>query len=159
MREVPGGARATLRVSSRRDPRPAGKALEQPLSAVELSIALAFLLSDLYDPPPVIRLRRMLERGRAHPVLGPILLIALAVLLSLVLLHVVLDGSAAAEIGAMCLALASFLGVPLLERLRGRLSEPLGSVRGDRGPPSLCTRHVLRPAVVAVQSRSLLLRR
>lgn len=122
-------------------------------------MSLASRLSGLYDPPPVIRLRRMLERGRAHPVLGPILLIALAVLLSLVLLHVVVDGGAAATIGAMCLALASVLALPLLARLRSRRSESPVSARGDRGPPALSARHVLRPAVAAARSRSFPLRR
>lgn len=101
----------------------------------------------------------MLERGRAHPVLGPILLIVLVLLLSLVFLHVAQDGNAATGIGAICLAFATILGLPLLERGRGRLSEPLVSIRGDRGPPSVSEWHMPRPAAIAAPSRSLPLRR
>lgn len=107
----------------------------------------------------MIRLRRTLERGRAHPVLGPILLIVLVLLLTIVFLHVAQDGNAATEIGAMCVALATVLGLPLLEKLRRRFSEPLVSVRGDRGPPSVSGRPVPRAAVVAALSRTLPLRR
>ncbi|GIU94218.1 MAG: hypothetical protein KatS3mg012_0675 [Gaiellaceae bacterium] len=120
---------------------------------------LAFLLPDLYDPPPVIRLRCMLERGRAHPVLGPILLIVLVLLLAIVFLHVAQEGNAATEVGAMCLALATVLALPLLERLHRRTSEPLVAVRGDRGPPQVSDVPIPRPVVVAVPARTLPLRR
>lgn len=100
----------------------------------------------------------MLERGRAHPLLGPILLVVLVLLLAIVFLHVAQDGNAT-EIGAMCLALATVLGLPLLERLHRRLSEPLVAVRGDRGPPRVSDAHILRLALVAVRSRTIPLRR
>ena len=100
----------------------------------------------------------MLERGLAHPVLGPVVLIALVLVLAMLFLHVAQDGNAAAEVGAMCLALATVLGLPLLERLRSRLSESLISVRGDRGPPAPPD-IAPRPAVAAAGSRSLPLRR
>lgn len=102
----------------------------------------------------------MFERGRAHPVLGPILLVVLVVLLAMLFLHVVLDGNPATEIGAVvCLALATALGLPLLERLRSRLSQPLVSVRGDRAPPAFRNLRLPRPAVVFAGSRNLPLRR
>lgn len=104
----------------------------------------------------MIRLRRMLERGRAHPVLGPILLIVLVLLLAFVFLHLAQD---ATEVGAMCLALATVVGLLLIERLHRRMSEPLVAVRGDRGPPAVSDARMLQPAVVAVHSRSLPLRR
>jgi hypothetical protein len=102
----------------------------------------------------------MLERGRAHPVLGPILLIVLVLLLAMVFLHAAHDGNGAAtEVGAICIAIVSSLGLLLLQRLRTHLSEPLIAVRGDRGPPSPGETPPLRPAVVAARSRSLPLRR
>ena len=106
----------------------------------------------------MIRLRRILERGHAHPVLGPIILIVLVVLVALVFLHMAQDGSAT-EIGAMCLALATVLGLTLLERPRSRISEPLVSARGDRGPPSVSRGRIFSPAGVSAHSRSLPLRR
>lgn len=127
-----------------------------PLTGLWLSFAS--LVSDLYDPPPVIRLRLMLERGRAHPLLGPILLVVLALLLAIVFLHMALGGNAT-EIGAMCLALATVVGLPLLERLNTRLSEPSVAARGDRGPPWLSLLHAPRPGAVASSSQSLPLRR
>jgi hypothetical protein len=88
----------------------------------------------------VIRLRRTLERGRAHPVIGPILLIALALLLAMVFMHAAHDGhDPAVEVGAMCLAILTVLG-PILLELACRF--PPATVirqRGDRGPPLAIT--------------------
>jgi len=100
----------------------------------------------------------MLERGRAHPLLGPILLVVLVLLLAVVFLHVAQDGNAT-EVGAMCLALATFVVLPLLERLNKRLSQPSVAARGDRGPPWLSPPPTPRPPAVASVSRSLPLRR
>lgn len=100
----------------------------------------------------------MFERGRAHPLLGPILLVVLVLLLAIVFLHVAHDGNAT-EVGAMCLALATIVGLPLLERLYKRLSEPAVAVRGDRGPPWPSAATMPRPVAVATSSRSLPLRR
>ena len=51
----------------------------------------------------------MLERGRAHPILGPVLLVLVVLLLAMVFVHAAHDGmDAAAEVGAICVALASF---------------------------------------------------
>ena len=78
----------------------------------------------------------MLERGRAHPILGPLLLIALVLMLALLVLHGMEDGlDAATEVEAFCLAIAMFLGLLLLERLRRQAAEVISLVRGDRGPP------------------------
>ena len=104
----------------------------------------------------MIRLRRMLERGRAHPVLGPILLIVLVLLLAIVFLHIAQD---VAEVGAICLAVATVVGLLLLVRLHRRMSEPLVAVRGDRGPPWVSDARTPQSAIVAVSSRTLPLRR
>ena len=108
----------------------------------------------------MIRIRCMFELGRAHPLLGPILLVALVVLLALVLLHATHDGwDAVSELGAICFGVASVLGLVLLDRMRDRLSEALVSVRGDRGPPRSRRPRFLRPAAVAAGWRNLPLRR
>jgi hypothetical protein len=84
----------------------------------------------------VIRLRSSFERARAHPVLGPLLLIALVFLLAMVFLHVVEEGfEASTEFGAMCIAVVTVLGLFLVSaRFRLRVPELLGS-SDSRGPP------------------------
>jgi heme/copper-type cytochrome/quinol oxidase subunit 2 len=99
----------------------------------------------------VIRLRRTLERGRAHPVIGPILLIVLALLLAMVFVHAAHDGhDAAVEVGAMCLAILTILGPILLELARRFPPATVMPQRGDRGPPSATTvRRLTRPPQTA----------
>jgi hypothetical protein len=81
----------------------------------------------------------MLMSGRAHPILGPILLILLVVVLALLLLHGMEDGLAAAtDVEAFCLAIAIFLGLLLLERVRRHAPPPVMPVCSDRSPPSPC---------------------
>ena len=96
----------------------------------------------------MIWLRRTLERGRAHPVLGPIVLLVLVLLLVLVSLHAALDGQAAAtEVGALCLAVLTILGPLLVERMRRAQQSSVVAVRGDRGPPvPIELRSVTQPA-------------
>ena len=78
----------------------------------------------------------MFERGRAHPILGPILLVVLVLLLAMVFLHVALEGiEAAAEVGAMCVAIATALGLLVTTRLRPGLSAETVSMPGNRAPP------------------------
>lgn len=95
----------------------------------------------------VIRLRRTLERGRAHPILGPILLVVLALLLAMVFLHAAHEGhDAAAETSVLCLAMLTILGRILLERMRRDAPATVVEVRRDRGPPRvLGTRRLERP--------------
>lgn len=84
----------------------------------------------------MIRLRRMLERGRRHPVLGPLVLVLLVLLLAMVCFHAAHEGwDGAAEVGAVCIAIAAVLGAVVCERSRWRA--PLLSVsrRFERGPP------------------------
>ena len=95
----------------------------------------------------MIWLRRTLDRGRAHPILGPILLIVLALLLALVFLHAAHEGhDAATEVGAFCLAILTILGPLIIERIRRTSPAIVVPVRGDRGPPvSLSRRRVTQP--------------
>jgi hypothetical protein len=84
----------------------------------------------------VIRLRRLLTSGRAHPILGPFLLIMLVIVLALLLLHAMEDGfDAATDVEAFCLAIATFLGLLLLERVRRHAPAPVRLVASGRGPP------------------------
>ena len=76
-----------------------------------------------------------MERHRAHPILGPILLIALALLLAMTMLHAVEDGHAT-EVGALCLAVITVIGLVVLILVRALAPAPCVAVRGDRGPPS-----------------------
>lgn len=107
----------------------------------------------------MIRLRRMLERGRAHPILGPILLILLVLVLAMVAWHAAHDGHAdATEVGAICLAIVTFLGLILARRVGAPASTPPIPVRGDRGPPRRRP-PLARPAALAFAELSLPLRR
>jgi hypothetical protein len=85
----------------------------------------------------VIRLRRTLERGRKHPLLGPIVLILLVLLLAMVFLHAAHDDhGAAVETGFFCLAIVTMLG-PVLVRV-GRAEPRSVALPGfpTRGPPT-----------------------
>jgi hypothetical protein len=78
----------------------------------------------------------MFERGRAHPILGPILLVVLVLLLAMVFLHFALEGvEAAADVGAMCVAIATALGLLVTTQLRRGLSAKTVSLPGERAPP------------------------
>lgn len=78
----------------------------------------------------------MFERSRAHPIIGPILLVVLVLLLAMVFLHVALEGlAAAAEVGAMCVAIATALGLLVPTRMRPGLSAVRVSTPGERAPP------------------------
>lgn len=95
----------------------------------------------------MIRLRRTLERGRAHPILGPILLIVLALLLAMVFLHAAHEGhNAATEAGVLCLAILTILGSLVLDGVRRSVPAAMVQARGDRGPPiALSRRRLERP--------------
>lgn len=100
----------------------------------------------------------MFERGSAHPVFGPILLVVVVLLLAMVFLHAAQEGWDAA-IGAICLGIATVLGLVLLERMRDHFLEPVISARGDRGPPRPSLTRLLWPIVNATGPGSLPLRR
>lgn len=108
----------------------------------------------------MIRLRRLLERGRAHPVLGPLVVIVLVLVLAMVFVHAAHDGhETVADLGAICVGLVTFLGVVLLERLRRCAPAPVIAVRGDRGPPRRVDARRARRAAFAVVPLHLPLRR
>jgi peptidoglycan/LPS O-acetylase OafA/YrhL len=114
-----------------------------------------------YYPALVIRLRSLIERGCTHPVLGPILLVVLVLMLAMLFLHLADDGhGAASDFGAVCVALAAFLGSLVLKPFVGDRRESTISTRVDRGPPSLGVARI-RPrfALVSTSSLSLPLRR
>jgi hypothetical protein len=102
----------------------------------------------------------MLERGLAHPVLGPFVLIVLALLLSMVFLHVSDDGHGAlGEFGAACVALTSLLGALLIARGHVLVGSRPEQVRGDRGPPVTVVASVACATVTTFSARSSPLRR
>jgi hypothetical protein len=78
----------------------------------------------------------MLERGRAHPILGPLVLILLVLLLAMVFMHTAIDGhDTATEAGIFCLAILVLIGSTILDQVRRAVSAVPIRVRGDRGPP------------------------
>jgi len=82
----------------------------------------------------VIRLRAAIFRGLRHPVLGPAVLLLLALLLALLLVHASLDHFL--ESGLICFTavLAVLTVVATFRRRPGILSSPLA--RSDRAPPA-----------------------
>jgi hypothetical protein len=101
----------------------------------------------------------MLERGRAHPILGPILLVFLVLLLAMVFVHAAHDGmDAATEVGAICFALASFFALALLDPLRRRQEQAHLLTPVERGPPT-APGVPLVPARIAAAPSTIPLRR
>ena len=101
----------------------------------------------------------MLERGRAHPILGPVLLVVLVLLLAMVFLHAAHDGmDAASELGAICFAIAGFLGLAVLDRLLRRPPGLHPWTPGDRGPPPVPGTPHLVPRRIAATPYSIPLR-
>jgi hypothetical protein len=82
----------------------------------------------------VIRIRSAIERGCAHPVFGPLVVLAVLVLLAFVFLHFAHEGLEVAELGAACLALATVLVVALVERPTPPV-RACPAVATHRGPP------------------------
>ena len=78
----------------------------------------------------------MFERGRAHPILGPILLVVLVLLLAMLFVHAAHEGmDVATEVGTICFALASFFALAALDRLRRHHEEARLWTPGKRAPP------------------------
>ena len=105
--------------------------------------------------PTMIRLRSLLERGLKHPVLGPVLLVALVIVLAMVFLHFVEDSHEATSFGTACLALAAVLGsillTPIVRTYRGAAT----SVQSNRGPPTVA--FALRPRSFSTHDPPLIL--
>jgi hypothetical protein len=85
----------------------------------------------------------------------------LVIVLALLLLHVTEDGlDAATDVEAFCLAVATFLGLLLLERMRRYAPAPISLVASDRGPPrTSSTPPAAPPSSAAIGSLSIPLRR
>lgn len=84
----------------------------------------------------MVRLRRMLERGRRHPVLGPILVVLLVLLLAMTWLHAAHEGwDGAIDLGVVCVVLASIVVGLVLGRLVTFVPGLAAHTRADRGPP------------------------
>lgn len=78
----------------------------------------------------------MLERGRRHPVLGPIVLVLLVLLLAMICFHAAHDGwDGTAELGAACIGLVTILGALVCERSRPLEPRFIASRLFARGPP------------------------
>ena len=85
----------------------------------------------------MIRLRCLIERGCAHPVLGPILLLVLLLMLAFLFLHFAEDGHGAESFGGLCVALAAIIGSLVVVPSARPSGKPASSGRTDRGPPTL----------------------
>ena len=94
----------------------------------------------------------MFECGRAHPVLGPILLVVLVVLLAVLFLHAAHEGiDVAAGVGEICAAVASSLWLLAITRLRLFRPQEPRAARRDRGPPAVPVPYfTLTPSALAL---------
>ena len=104
----------------------------------------------------MIELRRKIELAVAHPIWGPVVIIALAVLLGLVFIHVVADDAGRlAEVGAICFGVVTLLVAILCRRLQ--LDAPLlfSGLVEERGPPRMARR--ASPAVSAERTADFVL--
>ena len=96
----------------------------------------------------MIELRRKLERARAHPVLGPLVLIVLVLVLAMVFMHGVHDShEVATDFGAVCIALATAFTFVVLVRVI-RLMLKLSEIhRVSRAPPRVGCVARVRPRI------------
>ena len=84
----------------------------------------------------MIELRRKIELAVAHPVWGPVVIIALAVLLGLVFVHVVFDDAGfLADMAAICFGVVTVLAAFLCRRFGLDLPHLLVGLVEKRGPP------------------------
>lgn len=84
----------------------------------------------------MIELRRKIELAVAHPVWGPVVIIALAVLLGLVFIHVVFDDAGfLADVGAICFGVVTLLAAVLCRRFLLDVPLRLAGRVEKRGPP------------------------
>ena len=84
----------------------------------------------------MIRLRLMLERGRKHPLLGPVVLLLLVLLLAMTCFHAAQDGwEAAAGTSVACIGLITLLGVVVSQLLPSRAISIVLRYHAQRAPP------------------------
>lgn len=97
----------------------------------------------------MIRLRQQIERGLRHPVVGPLLLLLLAVLVVFTALHETSEGIAG-HVELICVALAMVLiaALPLAKALRLTI-QPRGA-NPSRAPPQATLR--VRPTGIGTSS-------
>jgi hypothetical protein len=82
----------------------------------------------------VIRLRRQIERGLRHPFVGPLLLLALAVLVAFIALHQTSE-TIAGHAELICVAIALVLLAVVPGREAPRFLIRVSPVKSPRGPP------------------------
>lgn len=103
----------------------------------------------------VIRLRQSIEAGLRHPVLGPLLLLALALMLAFVVLHTVEHGVVGLLFSCAILAAVGLRLVVVLGRTWRATTEP--RILVGRGPPRR-TRYLLPASLVTTVLTALPLR-
>lgn len=103
----------------------------------------------------MIRLRELIERGRRHRVLGPVLIVLLLVVLALMIVH---EGheSTGADLGVLCIGIALLLIAALLPPPKRLVSAPVPETERGRAPPARVVHRLT--AAACGGSRSLPLR-
>lgn len=83
----------------------------------------------------MIRLRQLLDRGRRHPLLGPLVVLLLVLLTALTAMH---EGheSTASDIGVLCVGIAVLLVATVVLASAAPLMTVAGAAQPARAPPA-----------------------
>jgi len=83
----------------------------------------------------VIRLHRLIDRGRRHPVVGPLVVLLVVLLVALTMLHEGHEGLAG-EIGVLCVGIALFLVTAAALAPVAQFTSLVAAALSARAPPS-----------------------
>ena len=90
----------------------------------------------------MIRLRELIDRGRRHPILGPVLIVVLALVIALMMLHE-RDESNGADFGVLCLGIMLLLIRAVMPRPTTPETLSAPEATAARAPPCTSTRHIV----------------
>ncbi|HJU48484.1 MAG TPA: hypothetical protein VJ689_10135 [Gaiellaceae bacterium] len=84
----------------------------------------------------MIRLHRLIDRGRRHPVVGPLVVLLVVLLVALTMLHEGHEGLAG-EIGVLCVGIAVLLVTAAALAPVARFTSLVAAALPARAPPSV----------------------
>lgn len=90
----------------------------------------------------MIRLRKLIDRGRRHPVLGPVLIVVLVLVIALMMFH---EGheSTGADVGVLCVGIMLLLIRAVVPRPTTPESVSAQKATVARAPPRTTTSHIV----------------
>lgn len=83
----------------------------------------------------MIRLRQLIDRGRRHPLLGPLVILLLVLLIALTMLH---EGheSVTGDVGVLCVGIALLLMTAVVLASVAPFMRLVAAALAARGPPA-----------------------